>query len=596
MSPMKLEKKSSDSVWGGPETWGPEKYGINLIVDQESSLDTLPTGSVVAMDVEDDEHDGFVGIGLYCGSGPVLYFTQFTRRLTAFLEQARFVAHNGKYDLHQLRKWSVNVRAEQLVFDTMLASYVIDSTKESHGLKELAKSLLGITYPSYKELTGKGRGHRTLLDIPVDVVSAYNALDCICTYRLWQLFEKTLSQTPRQYLETLELPVTRLLFDMESEGVLTDAQYLRELDDKFALEIGQLTALLGRFMEPHRPRVVGSSRNKSGKRRKVTPVGVNVNSTQQIQSLLLHPNGIPVKSTSKEALAPYEGYPIVRKLARYREIAKLRSTYTQGLLSLRTLPRVCTTFNQVSYDAAGDRWGGIRSGRLSSSNPNLQNIPTRTETGNLLRRAFVSRPGYTFVDADYSQIEWRIAASFSGDKKMQQILIEDRDIYDELAAQTGAPRRLAKQMALAMNYNAGAFKVAEILKTDVEQARHWVEKYKESFPAFFSWKAKVSHDVERVGHIRTLFGRQIKIDSHALAVPYLIQGSAAEIIKKAMLNCTSEGFRPVLSIHDELLFELPEDTRIDVGPIKRIMEAVVRLDVPLVAEVGIGRTWAEAKA
>jgi DNA polymerase-1 len=574
--------------------WGPTHYGVSVVIDEESRLDSLR--GVLAMDVEDNEAGKFVGIGLYDGGKSVLYFTRITEALKAFLEAAQFVCQNGKYDLHQLRRWGVNVRAEQLVFDTMLASYVIDSTKESHGLKDNAVGLLGIEYPTYKEIVVSGRAKTTLDHQPIELVSAYNALDCICTHKLYVRYASGFSDAQYEYFHKLEMPVARLLFEMEQEGVQVSVEYLRELDVLFALEIQRLLTVIGRFVLRPSASPTGEPGGKANKRRKKEPKGFNVGSPKQVKDLLLRPNGVRVESTNKEALDAYQGVPLVQLLGRHRELAKLRGTYTQGLLSLDSLPRVHTTLNQVSYDAAGDSWGGIRSGRLSSSNPNLNNIPARTQTGNYLRRAFIPQVGHVFVDADYSQIEPRLMAHYSHDSRMMDIFRAGLDFYEGWTRYINRPRKMLKTYGMAKFYGAGLQKIAYILKCSESEAHDIDNTAQQVFSVFFGWKQDTERACAKRCYVETMFGRRIKLEDPRLAVPYLIQGSAAEILKQAMLDCTKAGYRPVLPIHDEMLFEAkPENAEKAAVDIKRIMESVATLNVPLIAEVGIGANWAEAK-
>lgn len=213
--------------------------------------------------------------------------------------------------------------------------------------------------------------------------------------------------------------------------------------------------------------------------------------------------------------------------------------------------------------------------------------------GDTLRRAFVPRQGYTFLDFDYSQIEWRLAAHFSKDERMMDVLRQDKDIYQDLADSIGCERSVAKTMALAMNYNAGGYKVASILQVANNVAFDYVDKYRKAFPQFFAWKDEQMQMCKLTGYITTLFNRTIRPEREYLAVPYLIQGSAGEIIKMAMLRCKDMGWVPVVTVHDELLFE--SETGAEADDIKEIMESIVPLAVPLKVDVGRGSSWQGAK-
>jgi DNA polymerase-1 len=579
-----------------PEEWGPTRHGLNLRIDDVSAL--AHCGLLCACDVEDDERGAFVGLGVWDGIGPVLYFSALTDGLRSFLEKAQFVGHNFKSDLHKLKTWGVAVHSGQLVFDTMVASYVTDSTKESHGLKELAKQELAMEYPDYALIVGKGRAKRTLDTQPVALVAAYNGMDCVATWKLYQKYLGSMSKGESAYFQSIELPITRLLFDMEQEGITVDVEYLRKLDTCFAEEARNLTSLLRGYVVLDKSRLsaeAGDLVDKSG----ITARGeVNLNSIQQVKSLLLRPNAITVEATNKEALRPWAGVPLVSVFTRYREVEKLRNTYTSAFLELGSLPRIHTTFNQIAFNREGGGWKGIRTGRLSSSNPNLQNLSTRTQTGNLLRRCFVPRAGRTLICADYGQIEPRLMAHASQDRNMMEVFERGEDYYDALERLTKRKRKVIKTFAMATNYGAGKYKVSEILKCSVEEAEAIGRDYQKAFPRFFWWKSEFEKKAVRDKKMVTMLGRTIPVkdDMAHLCVPWFIQGSAAEIMKKAMLDVTTAGYRPICTVHDEMLFEsLPEDAEAACRHIKRIMENVVKLSVTLLVEPSTGRNWAEAK-
>lgn len=547
--------------------WGPERYGISVRINAVGAGFDVPA----VIDVEDDEKGNFVGLGLYGGGYECFYFTELDVHTKEMLGRIPFVAHNGKSDLHKLRAWGVNVRPEQLVFDTMIASYVMDSTKESHGLKELARQELSIQYPAYRELCGKGAKKRTLADLPVELVAAYNAMDCIATYKLWKLYDKQMVAHQRQYFEELELPVTRLLYRMEQEGIKVDLPYLADLDKRFNCESARLLTVLRRFCGPD----------------------FNPSSPKQVAERLFPLIDCNETKTGKEVLQGLAGIPLAQALVRYRETTKLSGTYTEPLSRLGAISdeeRIHTTFNQVAMLANGD-FKGIRTGRLSSSDPNLHNIPTRTKAGELLRRAFISRPGTVLVCADYSQIEWRLAAHFSEDPRMIEAVAKG-DVYTDVANKAKISRRDAKTAMLAMNFGAGGYKIAAVLKRSPNEGFAFVRAYEETFPQYFRWRNKIASQP----HIETIFGRRIKPESDHLKVPYMVQGSAADIIKQAMLLLDKAGLFTLLQVHDELLFELPEaEAEAAVPKIREIMENIVKLRVPLVVEPGIGSTWKDAK-
>lgn len=554
-----------------PETWGPKKYGIDLIVDNETSLNDL--GLCVSMDVEYNRGDGaFVGIGFYSGGKHVLHFSSLSHRVKKFIETRQFITHNGKSDLHKLKSWGVSVKSSQISFDTMIASYVTNSTKQSHSLKELARSELGIAYPSYEDFTGSGRKAIETNQIPLSLMAPYNSMDCIVTYRAFQKYNTEFTPQQRVYFNDIETPIFRLLYDMEERGIKVDIPYLKTLDIRFRSESNKLYKTLVQYCG----------------------TAFNPRSPKQVAERLFKKLGIQSAKTDKSVLQSFCSIPLIQSLLRFREVEKLRTTYTTPLIELGEKDndyRIHTTFNQVAITGSGE-FKGIRTGRLSSSEPNLHNIPTRTETGDLLRRAFTARANHVLVCADYSQIEWRLAAHFSKDKEMLRTIIANEDPYEKVAQKAKVSRRDAKTAMLAMNFGAGGYKVAFILNRPDNDGFNFVRAYEVTYPQYFQWRRKI----ERQPYVETILGRQIVPESDNLKVPYMIQGSAADIIKKAMLKLNESDLFPMLQIHDEILLEIETNKAEIVSTrVKEIMENVMKLDVPLVCEPGIGATWYAAK-
>lgn len=588
-------------------SWGPETLGAVLYINPSDALFNDITAAhrkaetPLVVDVEDDasEEHNLVGIGVAYDDKAVFYFTEITPQLRYIISREYLTGHNVKSDMHKLRKWGFTLESNQLFADTMIKSYVQNSTRESQGLKDLAKDILSLVWPSYKDLIAQAKKTvigstvkinkkgiaktvpvygSNLTHLPVTLVARYNACDVIATYRLNQYFSKVLTDEQQRYYDELELPVTRLLYDMEAEGVCVDIPYLRDLDSFFLSEISRFEIQLKRLV--------------SAEHRET----INFNSPTQVKDIFLKENGVVVAATNKESLRQFAKMPLIQLFQRYREVKKLRSTYSSALLNLPSAPVVHTSYNQCSFSESEDNWGGIRTGRLSSSDPNLQNIPTRTALGDTLRRAFVPREGHIFLDFDYSQIEWRLAAHFSRDERMIEVLRQDKDIYQDLADSIGCERPVAKTMALAMNYNAGGYKVASILQVPNKVAFDYVDKYRKSYPQFFAWKDEQMATCKLQGYITTLFNRTIRPDGPHLAVPYMIQGSAGEVIKMAMLACKSLGFRPVVTVHDELLFEILKEMLAEVtAEVKNVMENIVDLTVKLKVDVGHGTSWQAAK-
>ncbi len=552
------------------ETWGVKYQGAQLFVDPEPSV--LDQAQLWAIDVETDERDNFVSI--CCAQRDVAYvFFTLSEGLKSRLKHLDLIGHNIKADLKWLRQWGVSVRDEQIIWDTQLMAYCLDSTQMRYGLKLLAKEWLHIEYPSYEEITGGKRykNRKSLDRQPKELVANYNGCDGISTYRLAEYIQEKLNEDQEKYYQEIELPTSHVITDMETRGMLIDTTRVRELDTLFGDEIERLTKQIKQIS------------------------GVeNVNSNAQIGEFLVS-KGYELPLTektkkpcvNKDALSEYKESPFVKLLLRYSEVEKLKSTYTEVLLE-NAPPnsesyRLHAWFNQTV----------THTGRLSSSRPNLQNIPTRTEDGARIRSCFIAPPGKTLIDADYSQIEPRLMAHFSQDPEMLRIFNEGLDLYDAISEYVGCKRQVAKILWLALAYNAGGTKIAKVAGISVKEAYIFLDRMKHRFPQLFFWKNLIIEKAAQEMGIRTLFGRWIPLPEgeSGKGPNYMVQGSAAEIMKKAIL--ATKQFEPISTVHDEMIFEQPnEDSKYEI---KRMMESVTTLSVPLIVEVGSGSTWREAK-
>lgn len=537
------------------------KHGAKLHID-EGHLFTSP----VVVDVETDEKDNFVGMALTDDGKDIYYYTRLYH-----YPDLKFIGHNIKADVKWMRSWGLDIKPEQLYYDTMLASYVMDPTKERHGLKTLARELLNISYPDYKDIVGKGRNRTTLDKQPTDITANYCGLDVLSTFRLFRFFTEKLNEKQKDLLENLEMPIMRLLYKMELQGVSIDAPYLQKLFIEFEEEIRDLKDNLGEDINWNSPKQVGKK--------------------------------LGISSTGKKVLSELDN-PIVKTLLEYRELTKLQSTYVESLLEQQKKGKIYTTFNQL-----------IDTGRLSSHDPNLQNIPTRTERGDLLRRAFVASSDRVFVDADYSQIEYRLLAHFTQEPSLVKFYNEGgNDIHEETARILGVSRDLGKTLNFASIYGAGPKKIVQTVNTNSkekiteEDAENFLKLYWDKLPRVRYWVEKIKEEARRNGTFQTLSGQHYKLKyihdadrfkrfySERQAVNGTIQGSAAYIIKLAMLALEKWKMVPLIQVHDELLFELNNDNLDDIVlDIKETMESVVKLSVPLVVSIGTGLNWKEAK-
>jgi DNA polymerase-1 len=545
----------------------PTQFGAVLTVDSDDAVNL--SEELLAIDAETDEHDGFVGLGLCGSAGAVTYRPVLTPHLKSLLGTKKLVGHNLKSDAHWLKGWGVQLDPANFVWDTMVAQHVMDSTTEHLGLKALAKSLLGMEWPTYKEMVGKGKKRLTLDKQPVERVANYCGMDTLATWKLYQWQLAHMTEEQKRYMDEVQMPLLRTLWKMESKGALLDVAYLQDLDARF---LGEMQSL-----------------------EKFFPEGLNIRSPKQLLEAL-KARGINVPSTDIGTLKQYrEADPFVDMLLKYREVQKLRSTYTNALLELPSLPYVHTTYKST----------GTVTGRLSSAEPNLQNIPTRTETGALIRKAFIAPKHY--VAADYSQIEYRMLAHFSMEPVLLEAFHANKDVHDQTALALGLTRGMGKTLNFASIYGAQAPKIAETAGISVEDAQQFLDLYWSKLPHVAAWISKARWLARQQGGVKTLLGRFIPLpdinsrnrwdrqSAERHAVSYIVQGSAFEIVLMAMLALDEAGFDMRVQVHDEVGFYLNGIDEKTLGSIRQIMTGVMKLNVPLEVEIGTGKNWAEAK-
>jgi len=490
-----------------------------------------------------------------------------------------------------------------VAFDTMIASFMIDPGKRSHALDALALEHFGSRLRTLEEVTGKGKTAKPFAEVPVQEAAEFSAAAADCALRLRALFEPTLADHDlTRLLRDVEIPLIGVLADMEWEGIGVDLAVFERLTAEFREEL--------RGLERGITAAAGTD--------------FNLQSTPQLRHVLFEKLQLPVlkktktgASTDAEVLEELAamGHEVPRLLLDYREVAKLLSTYLEALpaeVNPRT-GRIHTSFNQI----------GAATGRLSSNNPNLQNIPVRTARGEAIRRGFVPRAGSRFVIADYSQIELRLLAHLSGDPAFVAAFEAGGDIHRQTAAVifgakaeavTGEQRARAKTINFATIYGQGPHALARQLGIPYDEAKRFIEEYFARFAGVRRFLDDTVASAKRKGYVETIFGRrryipELKDKSHNIrafgertATNSPLQGSAADLIKIAMVRVAQalqDGFhaRLLLQVHDELVVEAPEpETRAVAELMKRHMEGAAALRVPLVASVGIGPNWLEAKA
>lgn len=504
------------------------------------------------------------------------------------------IAQNMKFDNAILERHGIRVAGE--TFDTMIAVYCLEPTRPSFGLKDLAADFLQERMTRIDELLGKGKG-ATFAAVPVEQAAPYAAADAEVTLRLSQLFRENLRNRELWPLfHDLEMPLVDIIRRMEAAGIAVDGDYLREV---------------GKTFEAQRRQYEKEIYECAGEE-------FTLNSPKQLARILFEKLKLPPSkktktgySTDEEVLRKLAAeHPICEKIIAHREMAKLSSTYVEALLTLSdTEGRVHTTFNQT----------GAVTGRLSSTNPNLQNIPVRTENGRLIRRAFVAPSGSVLVSADYSQIDLRALAHISGDPVLIKTFLAGGDIHASTASEifhvpvgavTVDMRRSAKAINFGIVYGQQAFALSQILGVPLETARDFINKYFERYAGVRAWIDGTLESARRNGFVATLSGRRRNIDdinapnaftrgfAERAAMNTPIQGTSADIIKQAMILVdrklaeTGLKTRMLLQVHDELLFEVPKDERDAALPLVRAaMEGAYQLKVPLVVDIKMGTNW-----
>ncbi len=490
-----------------------------------------------------------------------------------------------------------------VAYDTMVASFVLDPGNRSHALNDLAREHLSVELPTTAQLVGKGKGGGAFAQVPPAEAARVSAAQAEMVLRLEEAFRADIdAHHLARLLDEIEIPLIPVLVDMETTGILVDRALLGEMSRGFTK---QLTIL-----ELDIYRAAGGE--------------FNINSTPQLRTVLFERLKLPVQKRTKtgastdvevlEQLAAL-GHEVPRLLIEYRELTKLQSTYVDALPGYirPDTGRVHTSFNQT----------GAATGRLSSSDPNLQNIPVRTRRGGEIRRAFVAPPGHLLLIADYSQVELRLLAHFSNDPAFVEAFQRGGDIHRQTAAVifgvaeaavTGEMRSRAKTINFATIYGQGALALSRQLGITLEEAKAFIKHYFERFAGVRAWLDQTVEEARQRGFVETLFGRRryipelrdrnfsIRAFGERTATNSPLQGSAADLIKIAMirihaaLTAAGLGTKILLQVHDELVFEIPEAERSVAGAlVKREMEGVANLRVPLVVSIGAGKNWIEAK-
>jgi DNA polymerase I len=592
--------------------------------DLQALVKRLKTAQAITWDVEttgiDQMQADLVGIALAVDgdtgyyipvghqSGKQLPTQQVVDALRGPLTDPKIAkyAHNAAYDLVMMQRYGVDV--SPITFDTMLAEWLRDPVSKHLGLKNLVMHELGIYMTPISDLIGIGKKQKSMAQVSIEQAAPYAAADAAMTHRMVENLRADLVKYELMELfETLEMPLVPVIAAMEQAGVVLDVTYLRQMSDQLEGQLAELeheiNDLSGGYGE------------------------FNINSPKQLNDVLFGKLGLPVQGLKKtshgystdaatlDKLKADTGHPIVHAILEYRELAKLKGTYVDALPELvnPTTGRLHTSYNQT----------GTSTGRLSSSNPNLQNIPIRTEIGREVRRAFIAPEGRVLLAVDYSQIELRVLAHISQDPTLLDAFARDQDIHAATAATvynipleevTYDQRSFAKRVNFGLIYGMGAYRLARESDLTLAEATAFIETYFQRMPNVKKYIEETKRRAHQPEGLKTLFGRrrvfltlqpdnqranrQIMEGDLRAAVNMPIQGTAADIMKRAMIDLhhalqeSRLGAMMTLQVHDELVLEVPQDEIQQTRDlVVKVMESAYLLDAPLRANAEIGPNW-----
>ncbi len=602
---------------------GPVEYDLVTTREQlDSWLAKLHTAELIAFDTETTSLDPMraelVGLSFAVEAGRACYIPighdctgvpqqldlgELLAALKPLLEdpQRPKLGQHAKYDCNVLSHYGIEVRG--IAFDTMLESYVLNATASRHDMDTLARRWLAYDTIHYEDVCGKGARQIPFSQVDLDTACRYAAEDADITLRLHQALWPQLEAEPglRKVFTDIEMPLVPVLARMEQRGVLIDAEELRRQSAELCERMQELQSDMQRIAARE----------------------FNVDSPKQLQALLFEELGLPVvvktptgqPSTNEAALEAIAlRHELPRMILDYRQLSKLRSTYTDKLpdmVNART-GRVHTCYHQAA----------VATGRLSSTDPNLQNIPVRSEEGRRIRNAFIAPPGWRVLAADYSQIELRIMAHLSGDPGLTKAFRHSEDVHRATAAEvfgvttdavTADQRRVAKMINFGLMYGMSAHGLAQRLGIPRGEAQDYVQRYFDRYPGVKTYMDTTREQARRDGYVQTLFGRRLYLDAlrsrnaaqragaERAAINAPMQGTAADIIKRAMvaidhwLSTRDDDAHMLMQVHDELVFEVRADASDAIREgVRQRMQGAAELVVPLEVDIGVGSNWGEA--
>ena len=581
-----------------------DKCNVFAIDTETSSLDTM-TADLIGISLACNEGEGcYIPIKhLYEGMPKQIPLSQIQKILGSAItkNQKKLVGQNLKFDLPMLNRHGIKV--EEFLGDTMLMSYVLNSTGTRHGLDRMALYYLNYEPMKYEEVAGSASKQINFAQVEIPAATFYAAEDADITLRLFNLFNGMLEDQPKliNLLQSIEYPMLRSLIRVETNGAKIDAQMLSKYSDELAIKIEEL----------------------SKDAFKMAGEEFNMDSPKQLVEILYNKLDLPVlkktpkgqPSTNEDTLQRLaEEYDLPKTIIEYRRLAKLKSTYTDSLINIQhpVSKRIHTSYQQAVTST----------GRLSSTEPNLQNIPIKTPEGRKIREAFIAEKGNVLISADYSQIELRIMAHLSGDKNLTHAFNNNIDVHSATASEifnisleevTPEHRRSAKAINFGLIYGMSAFGLTRQLGIPRHEAQAYLDTYFERYTGVRKYMDTTKELAKKNLFVETILGRKLHVaainDSNGLrrqaaeraAINAPLQGSAADIIKKAMIDVdqwigkNNSDIKMIMQVHDELIFEVKKGFADEaLKNIISLMEGSVKLDIPLIVDANTGANWNEA--
>jgi DNA polymerase-1 len=616
--------------WAGPEKAGPPApkpsgQRTDRVIRTRGELDELvaiaETKPLIAIEIETTSQEAMnadlVAVAL-CWEEKSAFYIPVGHRPECGIQLTAAEALHGLSPIlgsktpakagHNLKsQWIVlkrhGIELEAMVFDAMLASYLLDPGGQTHAMERICAEHLGETINSYEDITGRGKGQVSFAEVDFDRAVDYACCDVETCWRLVPFLRQKLEEKKlKELYESIELPLCEVLARMEFKGILVDSEKLEDLSIEFEKALDQRAALIYQMADEE----------------------FNIQSPKQLGYILFDKLGLRVLKRTKSGPSTDTSvleelaleHPVAEQVLSYRTLSKLKGTYADALPKLvrKDTGRIHTSFNQAV----------TATGRLSSSNPNLQNIPIRSEEGRRIRRAFISAPGNMLMSADYSQIELRVLAHYSGDRSLVEAFENNEDVHSRTAAEifgvaltqvSAEMRRQAKMINFGIAYGMSPFGLSQRLRISTKTAKAAIDRYFERYSGVRRFIDEAIRRARERGYAETLLGRRRAIPElqsrnfttrqlgERLAINTPIQGTAADLIKKAMIDISLAlrkqklGAQMLLQVHDELLFEVPhEEGRPTEELIRQKMEGDRPLDVHLKVEIGWGADWTEAHA